>query len=90
MVDYQAQIVGMDNVPLSRIRGKWDFIDVYVEKLKNGQALRIILPKGSSSHGVVTHWKRISGGRGKSVQKAQSDGSIKLWLFLKDKPYANL
>lgn len=90
MVGYQIQIVGIDNIPTRHIRDGWSFIDAYVDKLKRGQALRIILPKGTSTSGIFARWKRLSGERVKYASKAQPNGSVKVWLWLKDKNSANL
>lgn len=80
---FQAYIVGRDTLP-SPYR-TWSFLKDFMPKLKDGQAIRLVIPKGQNVIPAINYWGRAiskyNGKKSHSRRRKQSDGSTILYLW---------
>lgn len=81
MTEPEVKLVGIETIPMNR-KSRYSFIDGYLDKIKGGQALRLIWPKGKNYWGLVCRWRRIAGEKAKYTTKSQGKDSIVIWLWI--------
>ena len=83
---FQASIVGLDTMPTFRDqtrKSKYSFLINMRRKLLEGQAIRLLIPKGSPTQTPITYWYRLCGiSKGHSQLQKNGDGSYILWLWV--------
>lgn len=80
---YQATIIGKDAIPArGRTRPIFHFLADMVARLKEGQAIRMVIPIGTPRTTISNQWLKICGkGRGHYRFIRQGDSYIVyLWL----------
>lgn len=88
-IPYQVNIVGQDTIPQGRKR-RWDWLEDQARSLKDGQALRLVIPKDEGLSTVISAWSRTRKRLklpGASLSEKQGDGSTVLFLWIKTKDY---
>lgn len=86
--DFQATIIGKTVMPNIPRYSKWGFLRDMLEKLRLGQVIRLILPKGCSVYGVRMAWlkytqeRKVYGHTRRGIK--QIDGSIAFYLWYEE------
>jgi hypothetical protein len=87
--DIEFSIVGKDTMPTPRYRGHWaPFLREQAPLLKSGQVLRVLVPKEHKPFGLCSVWHKVCvkelHKKARTMQKKQSNGDVKMWLWYED------